>query len=174
MNKIETPKNLKEINELIREIGWLKRQIIELGKQKNEEIERIKKEMSEEIQPLQQKLDIASKKVYQYGTRHRKELTKNGKKTIALSSGWFGWRQTPPKVNISNTQKALLALKKLGLDRFIRTETVDEIDKEILLKEAEIAESIEGISITSAEDFVIAPSEIEIEIRAHHKSIKVR
>ena len=47
---------------------------------------------------------------------------------------------------------------RLGLDRFIRTK--QEINKEALLNEPEVAKGIAGITIkTGVEDFVIKPFE---------------
>lgn len=173
---MKTPalKNLEEVNGAVRRIGELKRQVEETKIDLEEKIEGLKEKKAAQVKPLRKEFDLLCKQVYVFGKKHREEITKDGNKTIVLNSGSFGWRNTPPKVSILNLARALNALRRLGLDRFIRIIQEERIDKEALLKEPEIAESVDGLSITRGEDFVIAPNQIEIEIRAHHDSIKVR
>jgi phage host-nuclease inhibitor protein Gam len=54
-------------------------------------------------------------------------------KTVALTTGEIGWRLRPPKVVVRGVEAVLDKLKRMGLDRFIRTK--EEINKEAILNE---------------------------------------
>jgi len=53
------------------------------------------------------------------------------------------------------------ACKKLGLARFLRVK--EEINKDAMLAEQDLAQTITGVSISQGEDFVIVPFETELE-----------
>ena len=91
----------------------------------------------------------------------RDELTLNGKtKTGTFNTGEVQWRQRPPSVGIRGTESVIESLHTLGLVRFIRTK--EEVNKEAMLNEPELAATVAGVTIkTGVEDFVITPFEQE-------------
>ena len=54
------------------------------------------------------------------------------------------------------------SLRTLGLHRFIRTK--DEVNKEAMLNEPELAATVAGVSVIKGkEDFAITPFEVETQ-----------
>ena len=77
-------------------------------------------------------------------------------------TGIFGWRMTPPAVSLHNVKSVLEVLKRLNLKRFIRVK--EEINKEAILKEPNIAKKVKGIFIRQDEEFFVKPAILEVEI----------
>jgi len=77
---------------------------------------------------------------------------------------------TPPAVFLRNVKSIIANLKLLGLEQFIRVK--EEIDKKAMLKEPEVAKKIKGVSISQYEEFVVKPTELEIEIAAQTNKLK--
>jgi phage host-nuclease inhibitor protein Gam len=69
---------------------------------------------------------------------------------------------TPPAVSLRDIKSILVSLKSLGLKQFIRTK--EEVDKEAMLKEPDIAKTVKGVSISQYEEFTAKPAELEVEI----------
>ncbi|CAK0765945.1 hypothetical protein CCP3SC15_330001 [Gammaproteobacteria bacterium] len=88
-------------------------------------------------------------------------LTPNDERTIELSNGAFGWRITPPKVNVRNEDGVLEQLHAKGLVRFIRV--VNEINKEAILVEPDAIAEIKGLTVANSEQFWAKPFESNIE-----------
>ncbi len=98
-------------------------------------------------------------------------MTEQGKKkTVELPTGIFGWRTTPPSVSLKNVKKVMEELKKLGLTQFIRIK--EEINKEAILREPDVAKHVKGILITQHEEFVVKPVEVQVEIISDVKKFR--
>jgi phage host-nuclease inhibitor protein Gam len=79
-----------------------------------------------------------------------------------VPAGENNWRRRPPKVSVRGMAVVLERLKSLGLKRFIRTK--EEVNKEAMLAEPDVAASVDGINVGSeGEDFVITPFETDLE-----------
>ena len=130
-----------EVETAIKEIGDL-----------NRELERLVKE---NLSPKQDAVQA-------WCESRRDELTQNGKtKTGSFNTGEVQWRQRPPSVGIRGAESVLESLRTLGLVRFIRTK--EEVNKEAMLNEPELAATVAGVTIkTGVEDFVITPFEQDI------------
>jgi len=87
-----------------------------------------------------------------------------------LPTGDVFWRMTPPSCLIRNVENVIAQCKALGLDNFIRVK--EEPNKTAMLREPEVAEQIKGVKITQKEEFVVRPSEVEIEISQDTKKLK--
>ena len=93
---------------------------------------------------------------------HRAELTASGGKTVNLITGEVSWRQRPPSIAVRGAEAVLESLRTLGLHRFIRTK--DEVNKEAMLNEPELAATVAGVSVIKGkEDFAITPFEVETQ-----------
>jgi phage host-nuclease inhibitor protein Gam len=93
---------------------------------------------------------------------NRIKLTKEGRtKTAKFGAGEVSWRVRPPKVSVRGEGIVIEALKRLGLERFIRRK--EELDKNAILAEPSAVQDIKGLSISQGEDFVIKPFASEIE-----------
>jgi phage host-nuclease inhibitor protein Gam len=93
---------------------------------------------------------------------NREALTQGNKvKFHTFATGEVKWRMRPPSIAIRGVDAVVSALRALKLDRFLRTKV--EIDKEALLKEPDIAKQVGGVSLVQKEDFVVVPSETNLD-----------
>lgn len=175
---VAVPQYLDEAAQFLSLIGQEQRKIekIQTALKKiqtalNEKIEELKAKAMTEIKPLDEKISELFEGLFIFAQSNRDELTEGGKrKTVEMPTGYIAWRMTPPAVSIANIKKVLIRLKELGLQRFIRPK--EEINKEAMLKEPKIAKTIKGVSVNQHEEFIVKPSELEIEIVSDGKKLK--
>lgn len=137
------------------------------------ERERLKGEMDEQITTLRENYDrlmaphvdeikALTSGIHTWAEANRDELTQKGKvKTANLMTGELRWRITPPACKLVRVKEALEELKRLALNRFIRTK--EEVNKEAILADQDAVQGCEWIRIEQSEDFVIVPFETELE-----------
>ena len=159
----QAAQNADDASDQIKTLGEKRREILRIEHVMNDKIAAIKQSFEEKALPLKGEVSEIIAGVQSWAETHREELTKSGKvKTVKLPSGEFNWRTRPPKVSLRGKDKIITTLKGLGLLRFVRT--TEDVDKDALLKEKDVACQINGITISSAgEDFAISPYELEIE-----------
>ncbi len=162
-NNYQAAQNQDDAADLIQLLGEKRREIMRIEHAMNDEIAAVKAHHEAQAMPLKGEISEIIAAIQAWAETNRNELTNDGKiKTVKLPSGEFNWRTRPPKVSVRGKAKVIEALKGLGLKRFVRT--TEDIDKEALLKEKNVATQIQGVSISSAgEDFSINPYELEIE-----------
>lgn len=158
----QVPQSRDEATRMVAEIGELQRARAVIQAQMNDELAAIKADYEAEALPLGERLSRLTQGVQIWAAANRDELTRGGRvKTAPLPSGEIAWRVRPPKVAIRGAEAVIDALRRLGLDRFVRTKA--EISKEAILAEPEAVAMITGISISQGEDFVIKPFETALE-----------
>ena len=151
--------SIEQVQSAIKEIGDLSREHTRLTTEMNDKIGATSEQYAPQLKSLEKEIEPLQKAVQEYCEANRDELTEFGKtKTANFVTGEVQWRQRPPSVAIRGAESVLESLMRLGLDRFIRTK--NEINKEALLNEPEVAKGIAGVTIkTGVEDFVIKPFE---------------
>ena len=159
-----------EVEVAITEIGDLNRELERLAIEQNDKLAAITEEYVPLMNAIKEKLSPKQDAVQAWCESRRDELTQNGKtakrqngktKTGSFNTGEVQWRQRPPSVGIRGAESVLESLRTLGLVRFIRTK--EEVNKEAMLNEPELAATVAGVTIkTGVEDFVITPFEQEI------------
>ena len=151
--------SIEQVQSAIKEIGDLSREHTRLTTEMNDKIGATSEQYAPQLKGLEKEIEPLQKAVQEYCEANRDELTEFGKtKTANFVTGEVQWRQRPPSVAIRGAESVLESLMRLGLDRFIRTK--NEINKEALLNEPEVAKGIAGITVkTGVEDFVIKPFE---------------
>lgn len=160
---VPAPQNLREAEECIRKIGAAKRAIQKATYEMNLRIAEVKIPFVEQVERDQAQLDQLLDGLFAYAQGHRDELTDHERrKSVPLPTGVFGWRLTPKAVVIKGVKAVMERLEALGLSRFIRTK--QEPDKEAMLREEEVAASVDGVTIGRREEFYVKPSEVEVEI----------
>lgn len=149
----------EQVQSAIKEIGDLSREHTRLTTEMNDIIADTSERYAPELKRLQAEIEPLQQAVQEYCEAHRDELTENGKsKTANFVTGEVQWRQRPPSVAIRGADAVLDFMQRMGFDRFIRTK--NEINKEALLLEPEVAKGIAGVTIKQGvEDFVIKPFE---------------
>lgn len=152
-----------DVEVAIKQIGDLQRQLEQTAINQNNELAAITEKYAPILTALKEQLEPLQTAVQAWCESRRDELTQNGKtKTGSFNTGEVQWRQRPPSVAIRGADSVIDALKTHGLIRFIRTK--EEINKEAMLNEPELAATIAGVTIkTGVEDFVITPFEQELK-----------
>ena len=168
---IAVPKSLDEAAQFLAQIGEGQRAADKIQLDINTKVEQLKAQAMADVKPHQEKISQLVEGLFAYAEVHRDELTDGGKrKTIEVPTGIFGWRMTPPAVSLRDVKSILKNLKSLGLKRFIRTK--EEIDKEAILKEPNVATTVKGVSISQHEEFIAKPAELEVEIATQVDKLK--
>lgn len=160
---IAVPQTKDEARSYVARVGVLNRQIARDQANLNDRIAKLKEAAEVAAAPLQEEADRLTEGLKIWGEANRRELTGGDKtKTVDLGTGEIKWRLQPPRVTIRGGVEAVIeACKRLGLQRFVRTK--EEISKEAMQSEAEIARTIPGVSIGSeGEAFVVEPFEVEL------------
>jgi phage host-nuclease inhibitor protein Gam len=159
--QVGTPQNRDECAADINEIGRLSRLITTKQAAMNDKIAAITDAYTQEFTPLLDEIKLLKAGVQSWCEAHRDDLTDGGRtKTGAFVSGTVQWRQRPPSVSVFGMTDVIENLKRLGLERFVRTK--EELNKEAVLNDPEAVRGIAGLKIkTGVEDFVIEPFEQE-------------
>lgn len=154
--------NRFEVDAAIAQMGAAQRRRSQIANAMNDDLAAVKARHEEEAAPFAAVIKELGAGVQIWCEAHREELTREGRiKTAKFGAGEISWRTRPPRVAIRGEDVVMEALKRLGLERFIRTKK--EIDKTAILADPGAIEGIKGLSISQGEDFVIKPFETEIE-----------
>lgn len=154
--------NRLEVDAAIAEIGKAQRERERIENAMKEEMAAVKQRYEHEALPHAAVIKELGAGVQIWCEANRVELTRDGRtKTAKFAAGEVSWRMRPPRVTVRGEGIVLEALKRLGLDRFIRRK--EEVDKNAILEEPEAIAGIKGLSVSQGEDFVIKPFETELE-----------
>jgi len=165
------PKSIREVAVLIRQVGEHQRKLTQIQTDANNQIEKIKKQAMERSLGHQQRIDQLFEGIFIFAQANRDGLTEKGKKkTVSLPTGDILWRLTPPAVSLKGVEKVIKLCQTRGLARFIRVKK--EVDREAMLKEPKVAGKIPGVTIRQKEEFVVKPSEVEIEVSKDTAKLK--
>lgn len=159
---LTVPQDRDQADISIAEIGRLQRERQRIEADMNDEIAAIKKKYEEQAQPINEKIKQLSEGVQIWCEANRITLTNNNKVKFAqMPSGKVNWRTRPPKVNLRKKDQIIDDCKRMGLTQFVRTS--EDVNKEAMLAEQDLARTLNGVSITQGEDFVITPFETELD-----------
>ncbi|MBI3445603.1 MAG: host-nuclease inhibitor Gam family protein [Magnetospirillum sp.] len=157
------PQTPEQANDFVARLGAAQRerQIIETAL--NEALADVKARFEAEAKPHKDEIEALTRGLHTYAEAHRTQLTQDSRvKFHRFAAGEIAWRTRPPKVTIRGAETVIAALKRLGLERFLRVK--EEPNKEAMLAEPEVATTIAGISIgSSGEDFIVKPFETQLE-----------
>lgn len=149
-------KTLAELQAAFAQLGKLERRRADKAAKPQAKIAALQAKHEQEAASDCAEIAELEAQIADYATRHRAELTDNGKsKTAAVGTGCIKWRKQPAKVEITGNIAAILSvLKRRRLSRFIRVK--EELDKTALLKEAAaIKTPIDGLQIVSGGEKLI-------------------
>lgn len=160
--EIEIPQSRDEVVEAIAELGRRQRERERIQSEMNDRLAEVRSEYERQAKPHADRISELTRGVATWCEAHREELTKGGKtKTCRFSTGEVSWRMRPPSVAVRGTEAVIAALKKLGLDRFLRVKM--EVDKDAVLRDPDAVKTVRGLSISQREDLVIKPDETQLE-----------
>lgn len=171
--KVIIPGSEDEADGLIQKIAELQVEQEKVDQDYNEEIARLKNKAKGEIADIQEEMKGHLISLLGFYRMNWKELTEDGKKKIIeLASGQIGSYETTSSVNIRNIEKVIKALKEHNLNQFIRTEVIEEINKEAIRSDPNSVSDIEGIRIIKKEKFMVKPLKTGIAVSDEIKKLK--
>lgn len=158
-----TAQSKDEVISGIKQLGDIQRELIRTETEMNDAIAEITAQHSPVIEGLKTRMEELQGGIQTWCEAHRDELTNGGRVKFAnLTTGEVQWRNRPPSVNVRGAEAVIDFLKRLGLQRFIRTK--EEINKDAMLNEKDAVKNIPGITIKSdIEDFAIIPFEQDVQ-----------
>lgn len=160
--EIKVPQSREEAVEMLAELGRRQRERDRIQADMNDKLSEIRTAFEEKARPHNEKILELMQGVHTWAEANRGDLTQGGKvKTANLSSGDIGWRFSNPKIRIKGMDVVISTLKSLRLKRFIRVK--EEVNKEAMLDEKELALKVPGVSIEQKELFWAKPFETELE-----------
>lgn len=155
------PQSREQAAAAIREIGELQRLVTRIETDMNDALAKVKEQFETAAVPHADRINQLTQGVQMWAEANRDTLTQGGKvKTAALPTGEIQWRTRPPSVRITGQDAVLDALRRLGLQRFIRSK--EEVNKEAILNEQDAVKHVPGVSISQGEDFMVVPFEVEL------------
>lgn len=148
------PQSVAHAAAFLLSIGKEQKKINLAKKRAKEEIDKIKKNLEIELQPYTKERDTFFTALYAFAQRNKEELTAI-LRSVKTSEGTFGWRWTPPYVEVEeggDDESIIAYLRSHGLNGYVRVKY--EIDREALLRDRP---DIPGISYQSREEFFAKP-----------------
>jgi phage host-nuclease inhibitor protein Gam len=162
---LPVPQSRDEAAATIAAIGDLNRQLTRLAADMNDELTTIKERFEKVAEPLRQARDGKTEGLKMWAEANRDALTAGKGKTVDLGTGTISWRNRPPSVRITIKEGLVALLKTMKLHRFVRV--TEEVDKEAMLREPDVARTVSGVFVKSAgEDFIVEPFEAELAEQA--------
>lgn len=159
---LEAPQSREETQSWIKTLGDTQREHARLTHDLNDKIAELTDAAKPALNALAERSAALQQGIQAWCEANRAELTAGGGKTANLITGEVSWRQRPPSIAVRGIESVLENLRTLGLARFIRQK--EEVNKEAMLNEPDIAATIAGITVVRGkEDFVIVPFEVETQ-----------
>lgn len=159
---LEAPQSREETQSWIKTLGDTQREHARLTHDLNDKIAELTDAAKPALNALAERSVALQQGIQAWCEANRAELTAGGGKTTNLITGEVSWRQRPPSIAVRGIESVLENLRTLGLARFIRQK--EEVNKEAMLNEPDIAATIAGITVVRGkEDFVIVPFEVETQ-----------
>ena len=146
------PASIVEADNLLGKLGRTQDEINKIENNLQKEIDKLKAEALEKLQPLEVQLDKQMNKLFTFANPRKLRLT-IAARSVTLSMGTFGWRMTTPRIEMNKSDEEMIKfLKKTGNAKFIRIK--EEIDRQALLAERP---RIFGIDYVQNDEFYAIP-----------------
>jgi len=153
----------EDVDKAIAHIAQLQRTRARISTTLDRRVAKLNEMAKIELEPITADLNATVKEVVLYVEQNRNELTNDGSiKTVRFTHGVVKWKFTPPAVTIRNAKAVLAALKRLELNKFIRTK--ETVNKQAMVSDKELAVTIDGVSITQYEQLIITPTKTQLDI----------
>ncbi|MBI2984642.1 MAG: host-nuclease inhibitor Gam family protein [Candidatus Kerfeldbacteria bacterium] len=166
------PRSVQEAAGYLEEITECQVHVDDAELQLQQELSAARQRAHERVEPHVCRAQALANALFDWAQTNRSELTDNDRlKTVDLVTGVLRWYRTPPSVRLTKKEEVVIAtLKKLGFVQFIRV--IEEIDREALLREREVASRIQGIRFGQDEIFAIKPAGMETELELIRGELK--
>jgi phage host-nuclease inhibitor protein Gam len=162
---IRVPQSRDEAAVSVARIGELDREIGRIKADLNDEVARLKTSAESAAQVMADEVIELTEGLRIWAEANRQVLTDGGKvKFHDLGVGKILWRLRRPSVKVRGADTIVETLRALGFGRFIRIS--EDIDREAMLREPEVARTVPGITVGSeGEDFVVEPFDVALAAR---------
>lgn len=160
---IVVPQSRDEATAALARIGVAQRKLIRAKADLDDRVAKLKEAAETAATPLAEDVERLTEGLKIWAEANRTQLTGGDRtKTVNLGTGEIKWRIQPPRVTLRGSVEVIIdACRTLGLGRFVRVK--EEISREAMLADADIARTIPGVSIgTEGEAFVVEPFEIDL------------
>lgn len=174
---VRIPQNRDEAAAMIKDYDASAREVARIEAEMNAGLIALKTKAEADAKPHADKAVELFKGLQLYCEANRQQLLGNsGTKTVDFGTGTVRWRWNPPKVRLSGGEEAIIdrittkkaeavarddAATDAAFGNFLRVKI--EIDKEAMLKNPDLARTIEGVSIgRGGETFEVEPFGAEI------------
>jgi phage host-nuclease inhibitor protein Gam len=163
---LPVPQTREEAAAAVAAIGAAQRELGRIEAGLNDRVAKLKESAEAAATPLRERIEGLTEGLRTWADANRQAITGGGKtKTVDLGTGVISWRLRPPKVSLPRKPEALAEiiekLKAMALQRFVRT--TEEVNREAMRAEPELARTVPGIKIGSAgEDFAVEPFEVAL------------
>ncbi len=155
------PQNREAAAAQLRTIGEVGREVARLEADMNDALAEVKERFENAAAPKREQIAMLTTGLQSWCEANRDGIVAKGTKTADLGTGKVLWRATPPKVTARGVEAILERFKSLSLQRFIRTK--EELNKEAMLAEPDVAATVLGVTIgSSGEEFVVGPFEAQL------------
>lgn len=174
---MDAPDPAFKINSLIRQLSEAQKFVESLEggyAVKKQELEEALNEKCEQPNHLIDRLVL---EIFTYLEDNRRILTRGGrKKILRFVAGVIQQRFTPWGTNIRNQKKIMKWMKRHGFDRYIRRRVIEEIDRQLLIRDKKkVAGKIKGVSISRTKMFIVTPATTGISVtRPVERLIRLR
>ncbi len=156
------PQSLDECAEFIARIGEAQRERTLIETAMNDDLAARKQAYEARAKPWGEKIAALTKGVQTWCEANRARITNDGRvKFHRFATGEVKWRMRPPSIAVRGVDAVIGCLKSMGLDRLIRTK--EEVDKDAMLRDTELAKTVPGVTVSQKEDFVVEPFETQLE-----------
>lgn len=162
-----------EVDLMIGKIGEAQRKIESIDAALTENIADLKAHAKKEVEPLQVRIGEYLQAIMSWAQANKDSLTADGRRTINVSQGSFGWRWPPPSVKVKRgcVETVIETLRARRLKQFLRT--ITELDKEAILRAPDLITKIPDIEVRQDEVFFVKPLKVESEMTATVSSVFV-
>jgi phage host-nuclease inhibitor protein Gam len=165
---VAVPQSRSMCADQIRQLGDLQREHTRAAASLNDSIAALANAAEPVLADLVQRIDALQTGIQVWCEANRLMLCGDADrlgKTANMVTGEVSWRIRPPSVSIRGTESVIEALRRAGLEQFVRTK--EEPNKEAILNEPDAVAGIAGITVVrGVEDFVITPFEAKTEVSA--------
>jgi phage host-nuclease inhibitor protein Gam len=151
-SKTVVPRTITEADAVLGQLGNTQDQINLIEKELKEKVAELKAAAAKQLQPLVVDRDAKINSLFAFANPRKAKLTVKAR-SVTLSSGVFGWRLTPPRVETDLTDEETIALlKETDNEAYIRI--IEEVDRQALLAERPV---IDGIDYAQDDEFFVIP-----------------
>lgn len=157
------PASIAEAAGYLASIGEKQREINKIKREAKKQIEEINAEAKKKLGVIVKDRDAFFNALFAFAAPRKAELTRETRSQVT-STGTFGWRWTPPAVELADgktDEDIIRSLEKRELFQYIRV--VKELDREALLRDRPL---ISGVSYTQRDEFFAKPKMKREEGRA--------